>query len=137
MSTLDGKKVLLVDDDNDILNALSLRLEAASYDVVTASDGANGLDAALAQHPDLILMDICMPQGNGFSVLDSLHSLKQDQVPVIFLTAFPLRSLKQEALNLGAVAVFEKPYDFRKLVAAIDRAASTQLSAPPDASAVS
>ena len=114
------KTILVVDDDNDILNALSLRLEATGYDVVTASDGANGLDAALAQHPDLILMDICMPQGNGLSVLDSLQSLKQDQVPVIFLTAFPLRSLKQEALNLGAVAVFEKPYDFPQLRLAIE-----------------
>jgi DNA-binding response OmpR family regulator len=123
--------ILVVDDDEQILRALSLRLEAAGYDVLTASDGANGLDTALAQHPNVIVMDICMPLGGGFAVLEGLRRLKQDQVPVIFVTAFALPSLKGEALDLGAVAVFEKPYDFAQLRLVIDRLLGGNLPTAP------
>ena len=89
MKTTEKKTLLVVDDDRRILSALSLRLEAAGYEVLTASNGVTGFDTALTQHPDLMVMDICMPFGTGLSILERLHSLKQDQAPVIFITAYP------------------------------------------------
>ena len=121
----------MVDDDEKVLTALSLRLEAAGYDVLTASDGANGMDTALAQHPHLILMDICMPHGSGLCILERLHGLKQERMPVIFITGYALPSLEREALDLGAVAVFEKPYDFRQLRMVIERVLGGVPSAAP------
>jgi len=85
--------ILVMDDDNRILSALAFRLEDAGYVVWTASNGTNGLETALTKHPDLIVMDVCMPFGNGFSTLERLRSLKQKPVPVIFMTAYPLRTI--------------------------------------------
>ncbi len=121
-----------MDDDKRILRALALRLEAADYVVRTASNGVSGLETALAEHPDLIVMDICMPFGNGFSVLERLRSLRQDPVPVIFITAYPLPSVERDARDMGAVAYFEKPYDFAQLGLVIERALG---GTPPAAAA--
>ena len=78
------KKILIVEDDTKIAAALSIRLEAAGYAALTAPDGLAGLKLALENKPDLILMDIWMPVGIGFSVAQRLHSLglRENAAPV-------------------------------------------------------
>src|ERR1051325_10694268 len=113
------KKILIVEDETKIAAALAIRLEAAGYEALTAADGLAGLKLALENKPDLILMDIWMPVGIGFSVVQRLQSLGVNGVPVIFITASKLKGLRKTAEKLGAIAFFEKPYDSEELLAAV------------------
>jgi len=116
------KKILIMEDDTKIAAALAIRLGAAGYDVTTAHDGWQGLQLALTDRPDLLLLDIWMPVGLGFSVAQRLHELGLSDVPVIFITASRLNGLREAARECGAVAFFEKPYDPQELLKAISRA---------------
>jgi two-component system KDP operon response regulator KdpE len=112
-------KVLVIEDDKKIATALAVRLEAAGYQVATAPDGFSGLKVALEVRPDLIVMDIWMPVGMGFSVVQRLRSLGLGGIPIIFITASKLKGLRKTAEKLGAIAFFEKPYNADELLAAV------------------
>jgi DNA-binding response OmpR family regulator len=113
------KKILIIEDDAKIAAALAIRLEGAGYSALTAPDGLAGLKLALENKPDLILMDIWMPVGIGFSVAQRLQSLGLSGVPIIFITASKVKGLRKTAERLGAIAFFEKPYDSDQLMAAV------------------
>src|SRR2546426_7465231 len=115
------KRILVVEDDKKIAAALWIRLKAAGYDVVTASDGLKGLTAAIHTKPDLILLDLWMPGAIGFLVAERLKNLGLGGVPVIFMTASKKKDLWKTAQEIGAAGFFEKPYDPEKLLAAISR----------------
>src|SRR6266700_1636156 len=91
------KKILVLEDDARIATALAIRLEAAGYQVLTAADGLEGLKLALENRPDLILMDIWMPVGLGFSVAQRLQQMGLGGTPMIFITASKLKGLKDAA----------------------------------------
>lgn len=117
------KKILIVDDERDIVKALMIRLQGAGYEVVTAFDGAQAIFVAHKEKPDLILLDIRMPAGNGFSVAEKLkHSVNTLSIPVIFLTGSPERNAEERAMTLGARFYIKKPYDPEELLDAIKRA---------------
>ncbi len=130
------KKILIVEDDTKIAAALSIRLEAAGYAALTAPDGLAGLKLALENKPDLILMDIWMPVGIGFSVAQRLHRLGHRGVPIIFITASKITGLRKTAERLGAVAFFEKPYDSEQLLAAVRQSLDSNPAAHENASPV-
>jgi len=130
------KKILIVEDDTKIAAALSIRLEAAGYAALTAPDGLAGLKLALENKPDLILMDIWMPVGIGFSVAQRLHRLGLRGVPIIFITASKIKGLRKTAERLGAVAFFEKPYDSEQLLAAVRQSLDSNPAAHENASPV-
>lgn len=115
------KKILVVEDDPKIVAALTIRLKAAGYDVLTAPDGFEGLKLALRSRPNLIISDIWMPVGLGFSMAGRLQEWVPG-TPVIFITAGKENGLEKAAKQLGAVAFFEKPYDPAKLLAAVANA---------------
>ncbi len=114
------KIILVVEDDTKIAGALRIRLEAAGYTVVTAADGFSGLKMAMMHKPSLILLDIMMPVGMGFSVAERLKDLGLGDVPIIFITASKRAGLRTTARQLGAAGFFEKPYDAEELIAAVD-----------------
>jgi DNA-binding response OmpR family regulator len=117
------KKILIVDDERDIVKGLMIRLQGAGYDVVTAFDGAQGVFMAHKEKPDLILLDIRMPAGNGFSVAQRLkRSIHTFTIPVIFLTGSPEKNAEEKAMALGARFYIKKPYDPEELLDAIKRA---------------
>ena len=117
------KKILIVDDERDIVKALMIRLQGAGYEVVTAFDGAQAIFVAHKESPDLILLDIRMPAGDGFSVAEKLkHSKNTLSIPVIFLTGSPERDSEDKAMTLGARFYIKKPYDPEELMDAIKRA---------------
>jgi CheY-like chemotaxis protein len=117
------KRVLIVDDERDIVKALTIRLQRAGYEVVTAFDGAQGIFMAHKEKPDLILLDIRMPAGNGFSVAEKLkQSTDTLAIPVIFLTGSPEKNSEEKAMALGARFYVKKPYDPEELLDAIARA---------------
>jgi DNA-binding response OmpR family regulator len=117
------KKILIVDDERDIVKALMIRLQGAGYEVVTAFDGAQGVFMAHKEKPDLIILDIRMPAGNGFSVAQRLkRSMHTFTIPVIFLTGSPEKNAEEKARVLGARFYIKKPYDPEELLDAIRRA---------------
>jgi DNA-binding response OmpR family regulator len=117
------KKILVVDDERDIVKALMIRLQGAGYDVVSAFDGAQGVFMAHKEKPDLIILDIRMPAGDGFGVAQRLkHSMHTFTIPIIFLTGSPERNAEEKASALGARFYIKKPYDPEELLDAIKRA---------------
>jgi len=116
------KTILILEDDLRIATALSIRIEAAGYNVVTANDGLEGMKLALENPPDLILMDIWMPVGVGFSVAQRLRAVGLGLIPIIFITASKQKGLRKIAHDLGAVGFFEKPYEPELLIAGIAQA---------------
>jgi len=114
------KKILIVEDDKNIVMALNVRLRAAGYQVIIAFDAVMALGMALKHRPDLVLLDISMPGGNGFMVAERLqNSTLTAGVPMMFLTASKQPGFKERAQELGAVGFFEKPYEAQELLDAI------------------
>ena len=117
-----AKRILVVEDDHKIALALSTRLRGAGYEASIASDALAGVNMALELQPDLIILDITMPEGNGFDVVERVRNLLPRLVPVIFLTASKQAGLRQRAMDLGAAGFFEKPYKGEELLAAVHAA---------------
>lgn len=114
------KKVFIVEDDKKIAMAMGIRIKAFGYDVGTAYDAITAVRAAREYKPDLILLDISMPGGDGFSLAKKFQNLMHTAgVPIIFITASKKPGLKERAEELGAAGFFEKPYDADKLVSTI------------------
>src|SRR5271167_1634549 len=110
-------KILVVDDDPDLLRALRLRLRANNYEVTTASDGYAAIASAQKERPALIILDLGLPAGDGFVVLDRLqNSDALSSIPVIVLTARDPQSNEQKTLQAGATAFFQKPADNNELL---------------------
>ncbi len=110
-------KILLVDDDPDLVRALRLRLRANNYDVSTASDGYSAIAQAQKDRPALIILDLGLPVGDGFVVLDRLqNSDSLSSVPVIVLSARDPQTNEERALKAGASAFFQKPADNDELL---------------------
>ena len=117
------KKVLLVEDDKKVALALGIRLKAMGYDVVTASDAVSAVSQARKSEPDVVLLDINLPGGDGFLVAERLQQLVQTATsPIIFITASKRSELKRKAEEVGAVRFLEKPFDATKLADAIETA---------------
>jgi DNA-binding response OmpR family regulator len=110
-------KILIVDDDPDLLKALRLRLRANNCDVISVSDGYSVMGAAQKEHPDVIILDLGLPAGDGFVVLERLQlSDALAGIPVIVLTARDPQGNEARALKAGAAAFFQKPVDNEELM---------------------
>src|SRR4051812_25519147 len=114
------RKILIVDDDKAIANLTALRLRALGYDIDVAFDGTSGLAKARTNRPDLILLDVRMPDLDGFQVCESLRAETAfSDIPVIFLSANVQDAAKRKASALGAMFL-PKPYEMDDVLAAID-----------------
>lgn len=117
----EGKKILIVDDADFILDSTSTLLKFEGYQVLTAEDGVKGLELAFESKPDLILCDISMPKLDGYGVLDKIRSNEETETtPFIFLTAFTEKSNMRAAMERGADDFLVKPYSRDELIAAIN-----------------
>jgi two-component system KDP operon response regulator KdpE len=113
-------KILIVDDDPDLSQALRLRLRANHYDTVSAADGYSAIAQAHKERPDLILLDLGLPAGDGFVVLERLQrDSSLSSIPVIVLTARDPQSTEQDVLQAGASSFFQKPADNTELLETI------------------
>jgi DNA-binding response OmpR family regulator len=117
---MDNSKIMIVDDDPDLSHALRLRLRANHYDTVHAVDGYSAIALAYKEHPNLIILDLGLPAGDGFVVLDRLQKDdKLSTIPVIVLTARDPQSSERRALQAGAAAFFQKPAENAELLEVI------------------
>jgi two-component system, OmpR family, alkaline phosphatase synthesis response regulator PhoP len=111
------KKILLVDDEPEILEICRDYLKAAGYEVVTAKDGAQGLSAFRRERPDLIVLDLMMPEMDGLDLCRAIR--RESNVPIIMLTARVEETDKLIGLELGADDYMTKPFSPRELVARV------------------
>jgi len=114
------QKILLVDDDTDVVRALNIRLKSFGYDVVVAGDAMAAISIALNEKPDLIVLDIGLPGGDGFMVMKWLGLLSELALtPVIVVSARDPTIAKQKAFDAGASAYFQKPIDTNRFLLAM------------------
>jgi DNA-binding response OmpR family regulator len=126
-------RILIVDDDPKVLASLRLYLEHAGYEVAAAQDGEHALAAARSNAPDLIVLDVMLPKGDGLMVCRRLRA--ESSVPILFLTARANEEERLEGLDLGADDYVTKPFSPRELVARVR--AILRRSQGEDADAVS
>jgi len=113
-------KILIVDDDSDLRHGLNLRLRANHYDTAYACDGFSAVAVAMKEKPDMIILDIGLPAGDGFVVLERLQqSATLATIPVIVLTARDPQYNRERVMKAGAAAFFQKPANNAELLGAI------------------
>ena len=110
-------RVLVIEDDEDIAQALQRSLRMEGYEVRTAPDGAQGLEQAHAFVPDLVILDLGLPKVDGLDVARSLR--EQDDVPILILTARDALESRVEGLDAGADDYLVKPFERQELLARI------------------
>jgi len=113
------KRVLIVEDDEKVARALAIRMGAAGFETMVANDAMTGVRCAVNTKPDLVVLDISLPAGDGFAVAERIQANIANPMPIIFLTASKRADFRQRAHDLGAVAFFEKPYEPEALLAAV------------------
>src|ERR1700690_1282184 len=117
---LNRPKIMVVDDDPDLRQALSLRLRANNFDTVNVCDGYSPIAMAQKEKPHLIILDLGLPAGDGFAVLKSLQQYPAlSVIPVIVLTARDPEGNEKRTLESGAIAFFQKPADNEELLGVI------------------
>lgn len=115
-----SQKILIADDEPDLLDLLQTRLKATGYQVALAADGVEAINAVKADQPDLIILDVMMPNRNGFQACRQLKDDPQfKNIPVILLTAKTTESDQFWGIEAGADAYITKPYNEKELLAKI------------------
>jgi len=113
-------KIMVVDDDPDLRQALSLRLRANHFDTINVCDGYSAIAMAQKEKPHLIILDLGLPAGDGFAVLKHLQEFPAlSAIPVIVLTARDPDANEKRTLESGAIAFFQKPADNQELLGVI------------------
>jgi len=119
------KSVLLVDDDNSMVLAIGVRLKGMGYTVYTAKDAVGAVSAVRQNNPDVVVLDISLPAGDGFVVAERLQRMVGTAAtPIIFITASENPELRERAAKAGAVSFIRKPFDATQLANAIETALS-------------
>jgi len=113
------KKILIVDDDYEIIDSIRYALEGAGYQVVIARDGNQGLALAERENPDLMILDMMMPKRSGFLVLEKLRRLRDTPLPVIMITGNEGSRHKAYAELLGVSDYIRKPFAMDRLIGSV------------------
>lgn len=111
-------RILVVEDDLSILTGLSMNLRYEGYEVLQAQDGRKGLQKVIDEQPDLIVLDVMLPEMNGFEVLEELKK-RGNTIPIVVLSAKGVETDRVMGLNLGADDYVVKPFGLQELLARI------------------
>lgn len=126
MKEMRGKKILLVDDDADFVEATKLILESKSYDVTVANDGKEGLKKVQTEQPNLIILDVMMPEMDGYEVCAKLKSdARFKHIPILLLTAVgeaisTTKYTKEMGMKIEADDYIPKPVELNELVERVE-----------------
>lgn len=130
---MNSKTILIVEDDKDLMLAMSVRLSAHGYKILSAPDAGSAIQSVALRKPDLILLDLGLPDSNGFIVMEIVSQLKSAApVPMIVVSARPADVYRQAAILAGAKEYLQKPFDNEELMAAIRRELGEEPQRPTD-----
>jgi len=114
-------RILVIEDNEDNLSLMRLLLERANYEVLAATNGFAGLEAARAEQPNLILLDLAMPEMDGWEVARELkNDIVTRNIPIIAVTAHALPKDRERAVEAGCNAFIVKPFSVSKLISEIE-----------------
>jgi len=114
-------KILMVDDEIQLLAMVQMRLEAVGYEVITANDGQEGLEKAKSENPDLIMLDVMMPVMDGYKVCGLLkNDARYKDIPIILFSARAQKDDQDVGNEVGADAYITKPFEAPVLLAKIE-----------------
>lgn len=116
-----GKRILLVDDDHEIVESMRTVLESRGYEILVARDGNQGLMMAEGESPDLVVLDMMMPKRSGFLVLEKIRRSRPDPLRVIMITANEGSRHRAYAEMLGVDDYIRKPFAMDRLLESVDR----------------
>lgn len=122
----EAKRILLVDDDREIIESMRFALENAGYTIMVARDGNQGLAMAEREDPDLVILDMMMPKRSGFLVLEKLRRTRAVPLRVIMITANEGSRHKAYAEMLGVDDYIRKPFAMDRLIESVGRLLSQQ-----------
>jgi DNA-binding response OmpR family regulator len=118
-----NNKILIIEDDQDMVRAMGVRLKAQGYTLVVANDAISAISTAKKEKPDLIILDLGLPAGDGFVVMQRLRMLYDlILVPIIVVSARDPKINEPRALQAGACAFLQKPFEAAELLSAIQNA---------------
>jgi CheY-like chemotaxis protein len=125
----DKKTILIVDDDESLVKSVKYQLEHKDYSTLVAYDGKQALDIVESHQPDLILLDIEMPNMNGFEVIKSMkYDPKTAEIPIVLMTGVEIDGGRVKAISLGATEYITKAGEFNKLYDSIDSIIESKVS---------
>ena len=114
---MDKKKILMIEDEEEQIELVKARLEATGYEFISAMDGLEGIQKALGEKPDLILLDFVLPQLDGLEVFKTLRMKPEtEKTPVIVVTAFGTEFVEEKCHKYGSAAFIRKPYELKDLL---------------------
>ncbi len=120
---MEKKKILIIEDDSDFVRLLAMALRAKQYEIVVARDAIMAISEAKKSRPDVILLDIGLPAGDGFVVMERINKTPSlSGTPIIVVSARDPAMNKERAIKGGAFAYFQKPADQDELMASIRQA---------------
>ena len=120
MENKPAKKILIVEDENELIVGLSTLLKSQGYLTVAASDALFGISLTHREKPDLIILDLGLPAGGGLHVLENLnHSTATKNIPVVILTAQQEEGLEEKLKLMGVAGFFQKPFEPETLLSKI------------------
>ena len=127
-------RVLVIDDESVVGTVLRYAFAAEGHQTVVADGGSSGIEMARSEHPDVIVLDLMMPEVTGFDVLEVLRDDDGTKdVPILVLTAITMTRERERAMSEGADAVMTKPFDPRDVAQAVDALLVTPRSSPTPA----
>ncbi len=142
-STMNRKRILIVDDSTIILKTLSMKLKSNGYEVLTAADGGTAVSLVRREKPDLILLDISFPPDvahgggvawDGFLIMSWLGRMEEAKnIPIMIITGAEPEKFKERAMAAGAVGYFQKPINNEELLASIRETIGEAPAVPPAA----
>jgi DNA-binding response OmpR family regulator len=122
--------ILSVDDEHDVTDLVKFHLSRAGYDVLTASSGRAALESVAARKPDLIILDLMLPDIDGFGICEILrHQIATATIPIIILSAWATHDARNLGLELGAIDYVTKPFSPKKLVERVNHLLSLRKTA--------
>lgn len=114
------KRILVVEDETELVKAIQIRLEQAGYEILVAYDGMEALDKARKEKPDLIVLDLMLPKMDGYKVCAMLkRDTKYNKIPIIILTARAQETDEKLGLELGADVYITKPFNHQVVISKI------------------
>ena len=116
------KKILVVEDNEQNLYLMTFLLEQSGYEVISAPTGRKGVEKAQAEKPDLILMDIQLPEMNGYEATIRIKSIADiNRIPIVAVTSHAMEGDRKKALAIGCVGYIDKPFDPETFVSEIEK----------------